>query len=604
MVQAVRPRYDTATSFDQRGIFLSGLSCEGGPNLASVREGNLWAASAGKVIVEKEAGSGWESGAAALAERFAVAGVRVVHAVDGAFSTVLYDSRSAGCLAFNDFVGQVPFFYLTGGDCVYFSSQLAPFLLQERLPVTISRTGLELFLSFGCVPGTETIIAGVKKLLPGTIASISGDGVSSEKYWRIGGARTNYARKVDSFVDEIARSLDSSVGSMVATSKRGLGVLLGGLDSSIVASLMRRNTEERILALTASFEDPRYNERAVDAVAAMLGLELREVRVTAEEMPRAFTDIAEAFDEPVSDMIVSPVAFALARKSPSEAMTLFDGTGADDLFQGIPRAARGRRLDAVLNRVPLALQNIIRVGARGALRISDESYTESPLSPLLSSPVERELSSWRNMREEEVEPLLHSRSGSVRSTTAVLAREIDHETLGMARDPENIWAKTAVSMYFGPTHGFDCSRNRAVSYEYGVAVVSPFYDRKLYDLGLSVPWYLKTPQGGLSKPLLRLVAVKKGLLPPEVAKLKKMGLGSSRQSLTDAQTRAWASNELSGWAKETMRDGLAFIDHLVAPSRAGRYLENKRLDQAFQLIQFALWYKFYFGSRRIGLSSA
>jgi asparagine synthase (glutamine-hydrolysing) len=604
MVEAIRPRYDTVLNFDQRGISLTGLSCDGEPNLASAKRGEVWAAVAGQLLVKSPENESWGLGAVPLAERFAVAGEDAVHAVEGAYSSVLYDSAAGTCLAFTDFVGQIPLFYLIQEDCVYFASQLAPFLLQDSLPLMISGRGLGLFLSFGCVPGAETIISGVRKLLPGTMATISRDGVSKRRYWRIGEPRTDYSKTTATFVNEIASCLESSVSTRVAVARRGLGILLGGLDSSIVAALMRRSTPERILAMTATFEDPRFNERAVDSVSNMFGLELHEVPIRADDIPQAFNDIAEAFDEPVSDMIVSPIAFALALKTPHEVKTLFDGTGADDLFQGIPHASSGRKLDAVLNRFPITIRSIIRVGARGALHLQEESYNDSLLSPLLSTPVEREIESWRTMPEAEVESMLSAEAGSTKHAASIMSREIERETVGMVRDPENIWAKTAVSMYFGPTHGFDCSRNRAISYEYGVALASPFYDRSLYNLGLSVPWYFKTPKGGLSKPLLRLVAVKRGILPPEVATLRKMGLGSSRQSLTDAQMKVWASSELSGWIGEAIHEGMGAIDHLIPRDAVERYLRSKRPDEAFQLIQLALWYKAYFGDRKVELSRA
>jgi hypothetical protein len=168
--------------------------------------------------------------------------------------------------------------------------------------------------------------------------------------------------------------------------------------------------------------------------------------------------------------------------------------------------------------------------------------------------------------------------------------------------PANIAVKTAVSLYFGPTHGFDCSRNRAISVKYGVPVVSPFYGRELYNVGFSVPWYFKTPQGGVSKPLLRRVAIQRNLLPRDVAMLKKMGLGSSRQSLTDTQMGVWASHELLDWIMRTVRENLGLVDHLVARDLVQRMVDRNEIDPVFQILQFTMWYRRYFGISKVPLS--
>lgn len=597
LVDALRPKCGAADFFEQGDITLAALHSAGDPNLAADESGRVHVAVAGDISVRL--GGGAEGrGPVPVASAWARAGKALPYRSEGAFVCVVHDSTSGRCFAFNDFVGQVPLYYARYKGGTYFSSRLAPFLLTDRLQTSLSERGLDLYFSFGCIPGDNTILAGVRKLLPGSTALIRPDAVHATKYWRVGIARTDYSTRSDVFVDRVSSLLDSSVRSMLAGARREVGVLLGGLDSSLVAALMRKNASERIVALTASFEDPRFNERAPDRVSAILGLDLREVRVSSDEIPPVLDDIAEANDEPVSDMIASPVAFAVARKRPPAVTTLFDGTGADDLFQGIPGQSRTRRLDYAMGRVPAGIRNALGNGAR---KLLGRRVRSSALAPVFTSPVERTLQSWRTMRDEEVRTLRKGRTSQGGDLLKPMMEGVESDMRGMTRDPANISVKTAVSMYFGPTHGFDCSRNRAISYQYGLAVVSPFYDRELYDLGLSIPWYFKTPRGGLSKPLLRKVAIQKKLLPDDIALLRKMGLGSSRNSLTDTQMGAWAAGELSDWMRQTVRENIRLVDHLISAGQVNRMMVGVRTHKLFQVLQFTLWYKRYFGERKVPL---
>ncbi|MCL5067934.1 MAG: asparagine synthase-related protein, partial [Thaumarchaeota archaeon] len=340
-------------------------------------------------------------------------------------------------------------------------------------------------------------------------------------------------------------------------------------------------------------------------VSGLLELDLSEVPVTSEEMPQIVEMMAEAFDEPVSDMIASPIAFAITRKSLGLVNTFFDGTGADDLFQGIPHSVR--KLDVLMNNFPPMLQNGLLEGMGRALGGFREGGRASTLlSPILLSPVERELNSWRNMEEDRVRDLVIKHDASVynesKSILRYMVKEIDSDMKGLKLDPANISVKTAVSFYFGPAHGFDCSRNRAISNKFGFSIISPFYDKELYKLGLSVPWYCKTPSGGLSKPLLRKLAIDKKLLPSGVALLKKMGLGSSKNSLLDTQMKVWATNELSGWISSAIEENLGLVGHLIDKDQAKQIPKN-RTSQIFQILMFVLWYKRYFGNRVVAFGS-
>lgn len=202
----------------------------------------------------------------------------------------------------------------------------------------------------------------------------------------------------------------------------------------------------------------------------------------------------------------------------------------------------------------------------------------------------------------QVQSLMGRESLAPKEVLEPMVKEIESD-LGNERDPAGISVKTAVSLYLVPTHGFDASRNRAVSQEYGASVVSPFYDRELYDIGLSVPWYFKTPLGVLSKPLLRKVAIRKNLLPKDVVLLRKMGLGSSRTSLTDTQVIAWASRELWDWMTGTVRENLGLVERIISGDQVRQMMAKKEVRRLFRVLQLTLWYKRYIGERKVGLSS-
>jgi len=223
-------------------------------------------------------------------------------------------------------------------------------------------------------------------------------------------------------------------------------------------------------------------------------------------------------------------------------------------------------------------------------------------SRLLVPPTERELKHWRATKRDPIALLAKGDSSPRRGyptddLLAPIVRDISSGIRGAKRDPENIGVKTAVSLYFAPSHGFDSGRNRAISVKYGVSIVSPFYERELYNVGLSVPWYYKTPTQGLSKPLLRRLAIRKRLLPREVVFQKKMGLGSSRRSLSETYMGIWVKGQLQGWIANTLSENMELVTSLISQEEATRMIEEGRGSEAFMVLMFVLWYKRYLGDR-------
>jgi len=583
---------------------VAGLHGPGSVNIAHDKSGTIYAAVAGDVLVAPGDGveGGW--GPSSVADAWAAASVSTPNLTEGAFVCLVWDSKVRKCYAFNDFIGQGALYYTHFQGATYFSSQLAPFLLCEGIPAAINRNGLRLYFTFKCIPGRETILAETKKVPPGSLTLIGPSEIRSRRYWRLGNIRTDFTASTESFTQRFVALMDTSVQSRLSHSRGQVGILLGGLDSSVVAAFMRRNTSERIVALTASFDDPKFNERGVREVSAALGLDLKEVPVGEEKWPEIMEAMAEAYDEPVSDMIASPIAFAMVKRSLG-LETFFDGTGGDDLFHGIPHGVG--RLDKIADLIPERIRASVGSGLGMAY---GSSHTRRrvllPISRLLASSVERELNSWRAMQEDQVTLLMKREpkggsDGSAPNPLGPLASDITSELRGIERDPANFSVSTAVSLYFAPVHGYDCCRDRALSNEYGVSIASPYHQRGLYDLALSVPWYRNIPVRGLTKPLLRRIAIRRKLLPPDVVFLTKMGLGSSYRSLTETYVGDWVKNQLSGWVSDVLAENLGPLSDFIDRDRVKRLVLEKRVQQAFLVVMFALWYKKYFGDRGVVL---
>lgn len=138
-----------------------------------------------------------------------------------------------------------------------------------------------------------------------------------------------------------------------------VGVYLsGGLDSSLVASIMRGSVE-RLHSFTAGMKDSPDIIKARE-VAAYLGTKHYELLYTRQEMKKSLEEVIwhlESFDAPLVRSAI-PMYF-VSRLAARHVKVILSGEGADELFAGYSYFGkfRGTKLRREMNKAITALQD-------------------------------------------------------------------------------------------------------------------------------------------------------------------------------------------------------------------------------------------------------
>ena len=115
-----------------------------------------------------------------------------------------------------------------------------------------------------------------------------------------------------------------------------LGAFLsGGLDSSLVVSLMSKLMKEKIKTFSIGFQEAEFNElKYAKIVSEHLSTDHKEFVVTPDI--KILPDLIYQLDEPFADPSIIPVYYVskLARSKVTVALT---GEGGDEIFAGYSR---------------------------------------------------------------------------------------------------------------------------------------------------------------------------------------------------------------------------------------------------------------------------
>src|SRR5262249_10922967 len=163
-------------------------------------------------------------------------------------------------------------------------------------------------------------------------------GVRAERYWRLGVDRVAGLRQQPyaETVRYVREALVESVRlQMVADVPVG-AFLSGGVDSSLIVSLMAREAGARIKTFSVGFSEGAnaYDESAEAAeIAAMIGSDHTRVEVTSRDVEAHLTRFVMGLDQPSVDGMN---AYFVSGPTGQSVKVALSGTGGDELFAGYP----------------------------------------------------------------------------------------------------------------------------------------------------------------------------------------------------------------------------------------------------------------------------
>lgn len=290
-----------------------------------------------------------------ILKAYAAWGPECVERFNGMFAFAMHERDSGRVVLARDRLGIKPLYLAEseadGTKVLRFASSLPALLATDGIDRTIDPVALHHYMTFhAVVPPPHTILKGVRKLPPATIAVIEPDGRRSDRlYWKPSFERTAEdvglsagdweARVHDALLTAVKRRMIADVP---------VGVLLsGGVDSSLIVGLLAEAGQQGIKTFSVGFEtvgDVEGNEfRYSDLIAEHYATEHFKIPVPTTEMIAALPATIHAMAEPmVSHDNVG--FFLLSREVTKHVRVVQSGQGADEIFGGYhwyPPLAKG-----------------------------------------------------------------------------------------------------------------------------------------------------------------------------------------------------------------------------------------------------------------------
>jgi asparagine synthase (glutamine-hydrolysing) len=289
----------------------------------------------------------------------------------GMFAAALWTDSQRRLVLARDRMGIKPLYYCQRGEELYFGSELKAILEHPQIPRELDLEGLDAYLGVNYVPGSRTLIAGIRKVPPGNLLEWRRGKVEIREWWKLPEIRPRRIG-MEQAKEELDGLLRDAVREhMVADVPLGVWAS-GGVDSSAVLHYAAASSAQ-LKTFSVSFAGRSFDEsRYFREVARIYGTEHHEFDLNPEaELRDAIEAFAYHSDEPSADAGALPVWY-LSRMSRQYVTVALSGEGADELFAGYVTYLADRLAGWVRLTTPEAGRRLVRRLLARYMPVTDE----------------------------------------------------------------------------------------------------------------------------------------------------------------------------------------------------------------------------------------
>jgi len=291
----------------------------------------------------------------------------------GMFAFALFDKPKNKIYLVRDRFGEKPLYWGFAGEgsakSIIFSSEISALKEFPTFNPQLNIKSLDSLMKFQNIPSDLTIYKSIQKLKPANILEIDLSKKIGEKrpkmykWWSyeklISSSIKNQLVERRQILEELEKILTNSIRAQ-AVADVPIGCFLsGGIDSSLVVSLLSKIKKDGINTFTIGFKDKSYSE-AEEAckIANHLGTNHQEIILDQKDAINLVHKLPIIYSEPFADSSQLPTSLICSEAKKSGLSVVLTGDGGDEMFGGYVRHFLGPRTWSKIKYVPYPIRSL------------------------------------------------------------------------------------------------------------------------------------------------------------------------------------------------------------------------------------------------------
>jgi len=262
-------------------------------------------------------------------------GTKCLGMINGQFALSIWDSEKKELFLARDRVGIRPLYYTCSAGRLIFASEIKAILAVGVARQLDLEALSQVFTFWTTLPG-RTVFQGVQEVPPGHFMRVKDSRIDLQPYWRIPFyPPEERLTSLGEAAEQLRDLLNDAVRLRLRADVPVGAYLSGGLDSSIIATLISRNCLSHLKTFSLGFQAAPFDESSFQHdLINYLGTDNRQVSISNAEIRQFFPDTVWHCEKPMLRTAPVPM-FLLSGLVRSEGYkVVLSGEGADEIFGG------------------------------------------------------------------------------------------------------------------------------------------------------------------------------------------------------------------------------------------------------------------------------
>jgi asparagine synthase (glutamine-hydrolysing) len=510
-----------------------------------------------------------------------------IHRLRGMFAFAIYDLNEKSLFIARDRIGIKPLYYYNRDGKFLFASEIKAILTDRSVAREVNDQAIYDYLGFEFVPAPQTMFRHINKLPSGHYLTLKDGRMEITRYWDLAMATSPTTLSYQDAVERQKELLGEAVKSHLV-SDVPLGVFLsGGLDSSAIVALMRRNISGPIKTFTIGYHDKTFSELDYAAIVARHCETDHQVLMLDDIKPEYVEETLYHLDEPMTDLSTVPL-YLLCKQAREQVTVCLSGEGADESYAGYDRF-KAAKIASWFNLIPGPVRQ--HVIGRLVAQLPDQNQKKGVINMLKRFVEGANLSAegnhlrWQYFGSDNLTRNLFT--GSFRESITLDPFGKVREYAARCKDADEVNRQIYLDMRYMMTDSVLMKVDK-MSMASSLEVRVPLLDHVLVEFLASLPgdWKLK---GMTTKYIFR--SALEELLPKEIVHRGKQGYSLPVKHLLRGEMKPYMVSLLNDSPLIREKMNASYVNQLIEEHCAMKHNHNHVL---WALMNLSIWHNKFF----------
>ncbi len=255
--------------------------------------------------------------------------------LNGQFAFAIWDKTADLLFIARDRVGIRPLFYTRIEDSLLFASEIKSLFADTRVKREMDPCALDQIFTFWMTIPPRTAFKDVFELPAGHFITITRGTLVQERYWDPDFTPEISAKTEAQYAEELRGLLIDSTKLQLRADVPVGAYLSGGIDSSVITTLIKKYTDTPLRTFSVTFADEVYDESTYQKqMIEYLGTDHSDIKCTYSDIGDVFPDVVWHTEKPIVRTAPAPLFLLSKLVRESGYKVVLTGEGSDEILAG------------------------------------------------------------------------------------------------------------------------------------------------------------------------------------------------------------------------------------------------------------------------------